>query len=76
MYSYVRKYSIPPPARLCVAQMRGNRGGCCIGSTVECRVIGGKNGHCFCDLACHREGNCCNDIEDIDCFRKWISLMT
>ena len=39
--------------------------GCCMEGT--CFVLA-AGGFCFCDQICHRLGDCCDDIEEIQCF--------
>ena len=38
--------------------------GCCMED--NCLGVGGED--CYCDQVCHDLGDCCDDIEEIQCF--------
>ena len=38
--------------------------GCCMEG--NCLGVGGEG--CYCDQFCHEAGDCCDDIEEIQCF--------
>lgn len=55
----------------CVANGHMPGSGCCADpSPTACFVPGGASGSCYCDLACHAEGTCCDDIQLLNCLRK------
>ena len=58
----------------------GHTNGCCVlqdGDQAEnsCSVDIPAGGECHCDLSCHIYGDCCSDIESIQCFaREWLYI--
>lgn len=45
--------------------------GCCTSGSSACSVVGGSNGICYCDVMCHADHNCCDDIQQLNCLRKF-----
>ena len=50
--------------------------GCCNLSVQSCKAVG-PLGECYCDRSCHFLGDCCLDIDALECFGKcvYISLI-
>ena len=63
---------LPAPAPSCVAN--GHIKGCCTGGISQCSVSGANGKICHCDVECYESNTCCDDIADINCFRKLATL--
>ena len=44
--------------------------GCCM--EFSCLGVGGG---CYCDQVCHELGDCCDDIEEIQCFEGMLTTI-
>ena len=45
--------------------------GCCMEG--NCLGVGGED--CYCDQVCHDLGDCCDDIEEIQCFEGTLTTI-
>ena len=52
----------------------GHINGCCTTGFSECSVVGANLNTCSCDVECYASDTCCDDIADINCFRKLATL--
>ena len=53
----------------------GHTSGCCVVGTTDCSGDGDGES-CYCDLLCHSNVDCCEDIFDIGCYDGGIIIAT